>query len=217
MDKILTFDCYGTLIDTSPFYNEIGKIGEELGLDSKKIVDTFINYEDRLMYGESFRKLSEIIYEALEYCEFEMNCTGIRDKFECLIEKHRNLLPFNDVKNTLKLLKSQGYRLAVLSNSEWSIMDYNLKVLETKFDYVFLAEDIKYYKPRLEFFKKVNQEIVENKESHIHIAAGFWWDIVPSAYMNWNKIWVNRKGNFGIKKYQPYIEIRKLDEIFNHL
>ena len=46
MDKILTFDCYGTLIDTLPFYNEIGKIGDELGLDNKKILVTFINYED---------------------------------------------------------------------------------------------------------------------------------------------------------------------------
>ena len=61
MDRILTFDCYGTLIDTSPFYDEIGKIGLELGLDDKKIVEVFINYEDRLMYGEPFRKLSEII------------------------------------------------------------------------------------------------------------------------------------------------------------
>jgi 2-haloacid dehalogenase len=217
MDKILTFDCYGTLIDTSPFYNEIDKIGEELGLDNKKIVETFVNYEDRLMYGEPFRKLSDIIYKALEYCEFELNCDKIKREFERLIEKYRNLLPFEEVKSTLTSLKSKGFSLAILSNSEWSIMDYNLKSLEIKVDYVFLAEDLKYYKPQIDFFKRVEQEIPINKDLHVHIATGFWWDIVPATNMNWNKIWVNRNGKFGIKEYQPYTEISKLDEIFNHL
>lgn len=217
MNKTLTFDCYGTLIDTSPFYNEIVKIGNDAGIDGQKTVGTFINYEDRLMHGEPFRKLSEIIYKALEYCEFELSCKKIKDKFEHLIEIHRNLLPFNEVKSTLRTLKSQGYRLAILSNSEWSIMNYNLKTLETKFDDIFLAEDIKYYKPQLEFFKKVEGDIPVNKKLHTHIAAGFWWDIVPSSKMNWDKIWVNRKGKSGLKEYQPYIEIKKLNEIFNYL
>jgi 2-haloacid dehalogenase len=217
MNKILTFDCYGTLIDTLPFYNEIGKIGEELGLDSKKIVETFVNYEDRLMYGESFRKLSDIIYKALEYCEFELKCDKIKREFERLIEMHRNLLPFEEVKSTLTSLKSKGFALAILSNSEWSIMNYNLKSLETKIDYVFLAEDLKYYKPQIDFFKRVEQEILINRDFHVHIAAGFWWDIVPATNLRWNKIWVNRKGKSGLKEYEPYTEISKLDEIFDKL
>jgi 2-haloacid dehalogenase len=96
-------------------------------------------------------------------------------------------------------------------------MDCNLKYLETKIDYVFLAENLKCYKPQIEFFKRVEQEILINRDLHVHIAAGFWWDIVPATYLNWNKIWVNRNGKFGIKEYQPYTEISKLDEIFNHL
>lgn len=216
MHKILTFDCYGTLIDTLPFYTELGKIGEDLGLDSKKIVETFVIYENRLMYGESFRKLSEIIYKALEYCEFELKCDHLKREFDRLIEIHRNLLPFDEVKNTLASLKSKGFALAILSNSEWSIMDYNLKSLGTPIDYVFLAEDVKCYKPHIDFFKKVEQEILTQSDFHAHVAAGFWWDIVPATNLRWNKIWVNRKGKSGLKEYEPYIEISALDKIFDH-
>ena len=213
MNKILTFDCYGTLIDTLPFYNEIGKIGLELGLDGKKMIEIFINYEDRLMYGENYRKLSDLIYRTLEYCEFELNCDKIKTEFERLIEKHRELLPFDEVKDTLLTLKSNGYKLAILSNSERSIMDYNLKSLEVDLDYVLLSEDLKCYKPQIEFFHQAKKKLNLNKNSHIHIAAGFWWDIVPASSCNWNTIWVNRNNKKGIKAYLPYTEIKNLDEV----
>ena len=55
MNKILTFDCYGTLLDTSNLYAYIQKIGDKKGGFGKKAVEIFHNYEDRLMYGEYFR------------------------------------------------------------------------------------------------------------------------------------------------------------------
>ena len=41
MNKILTFDCYGTLLDTSPLYNYIGKLAEEHELSGQKAISIF--------------------------------------------------------------------------------------------------------------------------------------------------------------------------------
>ena len=35
MDKILTFDCYGTLLNTSPLYDFVGKLAENNKLSAQ--------------------------------------------------------------------------------------------------------------------------------------------------------------------------------------
>jgi 2-haloacid dehalogenase len=217
MDKLITFDCYGTLINTDPFYNEIGIIGNELGIDKKLITNTFANYEDRLMYGESFMKYTELIYKALDYCELELNCDGIKSQYDRLIDVHKELLPFNEVNSTLHFLKENGYKTAILSNSELEIIKYNIKALNHNFDYVLLAEDLHSYKPQMEFFTKVSKIIDLPRYNHCHIAAGFWWDIVPASKLMWNKIWINRNNKKGLTQYKPYQEVKTLDEIIDYI
>ncbi|HEX2936781.1 MAG TPA: HAD family hydrolase [Bacteroidales bacterium] len=215
--KILTFDCYGTLIDTTPFYNEIKAIGAEQGLDGKQLVELFINYRDKLMFGEPFRLLSEIIHMALKHCQSELKCNILLPEFHRLIHVHQHLPAFEEVKPTLARLKQQGYSLVLLSNAQWSIMDFNLKTLEIPFDHVFLAEDVKCYKPNLQFFNHAASCVLKDANFHAHIAAGFWWDIVPASTLQWNSIWVNRKGFAGLDEYKPYTEITTLDEVLAYL
>lgn len=217
MNKLITFDCYGTLIDTMPFYDEIGKVGVELGIDKNTIINTFNDYEDRLMYGEPFKKYTDLIYKTLEYCELELNCSGIKSNFDRVIDVHKNLSPYKEVPKTLNYLKEKGYKTALLSNSEAKIMDYNLKALNHNFDYVILAEDVGCYKPQIEFFNKVASEVNLNKNNHCHVAAGFWWDIPPASKLGWNKIWVNRKNKKSIDKYKPFEEVKTLDDIIKYV
>ncbi|GEB76624.1 hypothetical protein [Sporolactobacillus inulinus] len=51
MADILTFDCYGTLIDTSTFWEELEKIATEHGINKALMVNTYRSFEERLMYG----------------------------------------------------------------------------------------------------------------------------------------------------------------------
>ena len=68
MDKVLTFDCYGTLLDTQPLYDYIGAVAETNGLPKEKAIEIFCNYEDRLMYGEEFIPYDKLLFEILTYC-----------------------------------------------------------------------------------------------------------------------------------------------------
>ncbi|WP_100488438.1 HAD family hydrolase [Sporolactobacillus pectinivorans] len=216
MSQLLTFDCYGTLIDTSPFWNELEKIGLEYGMKQNSLVNVYGNYEDRLMYGEEpFIVYSNIIYKALQYCEMELKVDKLTREYERLIKIHKELLPFPEVKSTLETLKRRGYRTAIMSNSDWRIMNDNLQSLGHDFNLVFLAEDLQAYKPQMSFFRQVQNKI--GNESHIHIATGFWWDVVPAKKMNWQRVWVNRHFKKGINDYQPFKEINTLDQLIDYL
>ncbi|NSA20510.1 FMN phosphatase YigB (HAD superfamily) [Clostridium saccharobutylicum] len=41
----MTFDCYGTLIDTKPIYDAIADIAKKNELDSKDALNIYVSYE----------------------------------------------------------------------------------------------------------------------------------------------------------------------------
>jgi len=215
--KKLTFDCYGTLINTAPMYDAVGKIGVKYGLDENEVQQIFINYEDRLMYGEDFIPYDELVYQALGYCDLELNTDVIQKEYERIIQVHKEMKAFPEVVETLHRLKERGYELNLMSNCVPDIMKYNLQALDNVFDHVILASDVKCYKPDLRFFRQAEQQLGLRHEEHCHIAAGYWWDMVPGKKMGWNRIWVNRKKKRGSEEHMPYGEVTALDQVISLL
>ena len=170
MDKILTFDCYGTLINTEPISDTISNIARKNGLNSKEAVNIYVSYEDRLMYGEEYIPYDKLIKQVLEYCDMELNSDVFSKAYYEIISVHKELKPFDEVNETLKEIHKRGYKLVLMSNSVHDIMNYHLDALDNVFDDVFLAEDIHAYKPQLEFFKYVEEKLKLKEKKHCHIA-----------------------------------------------
>lgn len=217
MDKILTFDCYGTLLDTSPLYSLIGKLAEDNGLSRQKAMQIFSSYEDRLMYGEDFIRYDALLWEILSYCDMEMNCDLFTSQHERLLALHQDFQPFSDVLEALRKLKQHGYLLAVMSNTTNRMMDWHLAKLGNLFDDRLVAEDTKCYKPNLRFFQMAEKKFGLREKEHCHLAAGYWWDIVPASKMGWSKIWVNRAnlphGRAAERPYQTVSTLLELPQI----
>lgn len=129
MQKIITFDCYGTLLDTRPLYRRIGEIAEENGLSAQTAVHVFESYEDRLMYGEEFISFDVMLREILSYCDMEMNADVFSAHGGEAEEVVRSFRPFDDVIDTLTYLKSRGCILALLSNTTNAFMRQHIRAL----------------------------------------------------------------------------------------
>lgn len=213
MYKILTFDCYGTLLNTDILYEYVYNLAEKNRVSGNKAREIFINYEDRLMYGEDFIPYDQLLLNVLEYCDMELNTDIFSSQWESIIDLHRSFEPYEDVINTLRYLKNQNYQLILMSNSTHDIMKSHMEKLENLFDNYVLAEDTKCYKPNLKFFEYTSKKYNLTKKEHCHIAKGYWWDIVPCSKLGWNKIWVNRKHVAGNIKHLPYQEITTLEEL----
>lgn len=214
MEKILTFDCYGTLLNTKPLYEYIGKTAELHNLAKAQAMAVFSSYEDRLMYGEAFMPYDKLLLEVLSYCDMELSAKIFVSRYDELLKIHRDFAPYPDVINSLRILKGKGYELAIMSNSTKKIMEWHLAKLENLFDYSLVAEETKCYKPDLKFFKAAEQMFELYKKEHCHVAKGYWWDIVPAAKMGWKKIWVNRQNLLaGRSSEKPYTTIASLEEL----
>lgn len=213
MEKLLTFDCYGTLLDTSPLYDHIASVAASSGLPSETARTIFVNYEDRLMYGEAYLPYDRLLQSVLEYCDCELNTDVFAPEWPHLLSIHQNFRPFDDVPDTLRVLRERGYSLALMSNTTHALMDFHLKALGPVFGDLLLAEDTHCYKPDISFFQAAAHRWALPHAGHCHIAAGYWWDMVPCSKLNWPRIWVNRRGVAGNPRHQPYQEIRRFDEL----
>ncbi|WP_048000447.1 HAD family hydrolase [Lactiplantibacillus herbarum] len=191
--KYLTFDCYGTLINTEPLYQWIENLATAAGLDSATVRETYANYEDDPANVQPYLDYSLLVRADLKHLDqiFAQGHFFESHYVECL-QVQRNLLPYPDVVPMLTEWHKQGYQLIIMSNSSWDIMPANLAALQLPFDAVITAEDVQAYKPDLKFFKYVEQRFNLTKENHWHIARGYESDVVPADAMQWPMLWINR-------------------------
>ncbi|MFC6180187.1 HAD family hydrolase [Lactiplantibacillus daowaiensis] len=193
MTKILTFDCYGTLINTDPLYQWLENLAQAVNLDPTAVRAAYSEYEDDPVSVSPYLDYAMLIRENLKHLDgmFDQDHWFERHYVECL-NVHDHLLPFPEVVSTLQAWHQQGIQLVIMSNSSWDLMPANLAALKVPFDGVLTAEDVHAYKPDLTFFQAAEQRFGLTATNHWHIARGYGSDVVPAAQLGWPMIWVNR-------------------------
>jgi len=216
-EKYLTFDCYGTLLNEEKTYAEIEKIAIKIGVDSKLARQRFITYQDNRDNMHPYLDYAILTRNNLIHLDYQFD---LKHKFEKyfvdLLEAHRSLTPFPEVIETLQKFIDRGYKLIMMSNSSWDIIDANVKSLKVPFD-VWTAEDVHAYKPDLRFFKTVEEHYHLTPENHWHIAEGYSSDIIPADKMNWPSIWVNRPNDVPSTDILPTHLVSTLDQTLQYL
>ncbi len=206
--KVLTFDCYNTLVDTSPVDEALFSIARQYSLqeEASRLRDTFYRVEHDLMYGAAFFTLKELLARSIQEVLRSFGVTAAHHDTATLVDCYRALEPFDDVPAVMEQLLAR-FDLCIMSNSDEDIISYNAKSLGVPFKHIFTAEQLRCYKPDIRFFEHVHRALRVDSQNHTHIAAGFWWDIIPGKQLHWRRIWVNRRGCKGDEQYQPYTEV----------
>lgn len=214
----ITFDVYGTLLNMSSIGETIAKIAEENNFNPETASSMYLTTEDEIMYGQDFMLLNEVINRTLFWTDTYLNQNFFQKNYDRVVQAYKDLKPFPEVVESLQELKSRGYKLIMMSNSMEMIMKENRKTLGDVFEKSYLADEIKAYKPRIEFFQYVHKDLDFDHNNHTHIANGYWWDIEPATKMNWKyKIWVNRNHMKGSSEFDPQIEVFYLNETLDYL
>jgi len=216
-EKYLTFDCYGTLLNEEKTYAEIEKIAIKIGVDSKLARQRFITYQDNRDNMHPYLDYAILTRNNLIHLDYQFDLKHEFEKYYVdLLEAHRSLTPFPEVIETLQKFIDRGYKLIMMSNSSWDIIDANVKSLKVPFD-VWTAEDVHAYKPDLHFFKSVEEHYHLTPENHWHIAEGYSSDIIPADKMNWPSIWVNRPNDVPSTDILPTHLVSTLDQTLQYL
>ena len=106
-----------------------------------------------------------------------------------------SLQPHNEVKEALKLLKKNNYKLVTLTNSSNYAIQQQLKNadLEEYFDQSISIEDIGKFKPDIDVYYWAARKMKITNTNCLLIAA-HGWDIAGALWAGWQGAFVARKG-----------------------
>ena len=208
--KILTFDCYGTLIDwesgiLAALRPLLGRLGGKVGDD--KALESFARHESAIEAAEpalNYRKLLAKTYRALAQ---EWGATVAEGEAENFGNAVPDWPAFADSAASLAYLK-QHYTLVILSNVDRASFAESNRRLGVAFDAVCTAEDVGSYKPdrrNFEFMlRTVKEKFGASHKDILHTAQSLFHDHQTAKAMGLATNWIDRRaGKSGAGATKP--------------
>lgn len=215
--QVLTFDCYGTLIDWET--GIFGALRPVLAAHSKTVTDVallelYSELELQAEQGE-FRPYREVLQSVVRGFGERLGFVPTESEARSLPDSLANWLPFPDTVAALRKLKSR-YHLAITSNVDDDLFAATAPKLEVSFDHVITAQQARAYKPSLRVFKLAEERIGVKPNQWLHVAQSVYHDVVPAKSLGIATVWVNRPsprpgaGAAKAASAQPDLEVSSL-------
>jgi len=191
--KVLTFDCYGTMIDwETGIFSALCPI---LAAHKKSIADSallqmYSELEASAEQGEFLRYrdvLQSVVRGFGEHLEFVPTDAEVRS----LPDSLANWQPFPDTVEALRKLKSR-YQLAVISNVDDDLFAATAPKLGVAFNHVITAQQVGCYKPCMRIFKLAEERIGVSRDQWLHVGQSIYHDVIPAQSLGIATVWVNR-------------------------
>ena len=192
--EVLTFDCYGTLIDWSAgivgaFQSEAARDG--VRLDADRILEAHARIE-RALEAEPYRPYREILALVAERVARELGWTIESERARFLPDSLPRWRPFPDTNAALRRLRAR-HRLAILSNVDDDLLAGTLRHLDVDFAFTVTAQQVHSYKPSHAHFEEALRR-AGGRERILHVAQSLYHDVAPAKALGLPVVWVNRRG-----------------------
>jgi 2-haloacid dehalogenase/putative hydrolase of the HAD superfamily len=214
---LITFDCYGTLIDwessiISAFQSEAAKDGVEL--QSDQIIEAYAA-EEPSVESAPYRSYREVLAETASRVAAKLGWNLTVERAGFLAASLPEWQPFPDTNPALERL-ARRFQLGILSNIDDDLLTATRRHFTADFDLIVTAQQVKSYKPGLAHFKEA---IVRAGEKRLlHAAQSYFHDVVPTSKLGIPVVWINRKGSrVEPGAPVPTHEVRTLAELANLL
>jgi 2-haloacid dehalogenase len=191
---VLTFDCYGTLIDwESGILDAIRPVLARYGVErnDREILETYADLEAKKETGAyvPYRRVLEgVMTELSRDWRFEASA----DELNCISESIKDWRPFPDTVGALRTIR-RTRKLAVISNIDDALFEASARRLATPFDWVVTAQQAEAYKPSPRTFELALDTIGLPRERILHVAQSVYHDIIPAGKLGLATVWVNRR------------------------
>ncbi|MCC6313579.1 MAG: haloacid dehalogenase type II [Thermomicrobiales bacterium] len=193
--RTATFDCYGTLIDweggLATFLYDLALQHGDPGDNGDALRRQWEAIQFDLIQGQ-YRSYKDILVESLRRWMNERGYPWSPERGEELVRSMRSWQPFSDTIPALAQVRQQGWKLAILSNTDRDIIAHSLRHLRIPFDAVVTAEDCGSYKPSPNNFRQLLGALELPPREILHVAFGFKYDIGPAAELGMASAWINR-------------------------
>lgn len=209
--SVLTFDCYGTLIDWETGISDaiaaaIGQGG--IAASRSEIMRLYHEIEPTLQAAE-YRAYREILRNALVLVADRLGWRVDPTDAGLLADSVANWRPFPDTNPALDWLRHRGYTLGILSNIDDDLLAMTIEHFTIEFDFVVTAQQVQAYKPAHPHFARA-RELIGNRR-WLHVAQSCFHDVAPAAELGIPVFWINRKTERPLIGARPVAQAETLE------
>lgn len=190
--KFITFDCYGTLTNF-----RMADMARELFPDRvpaenmEALVKDFAAYRLDEVLG-AWKPYADVIHNAVERTCKRWNIEFRPEEARRIYEAVPTWGPHPDVPQGLSRVAKE-IPLVILSNAMNEQIHRNVALLGAPFAHVYTAEDAQAYKPRLQAFEYMFDQLGCRPEECMHVSSSFRYDHMSARDMGFGaRVWVNR-------------------------
>lgn len=188
--EVLTFDCYGTLIDW-----ETG-LGQRLtallgGDDREGLLERYGRHEAEAEAGP-YRTYREVVATGLRGVAEEVGAQLSEEQVAAFADAVGDWPAFEDSAAALARLKER-YRLGVITNCDDDLFARSNAKLGVEFDWVITAQQVGAYKPAEDGFHEAFARIGLPRERILHVAQSLFHDHVTAKRLGLSTVWIDRR------------------------
>ncbi|WP_420616399.1 haloacid dehalogenase [Candidatus Palauibacter sp.] len=190
---LLTFDCYGTLIDWEggilaalrTAYAEAAAVDDELLLGKFHAAQNRLKTSDYRPYRQLLTETAMEVARVNGWDTSEELAAGVPASIP-------SWQPFPDTNPALSRLADGGVTLGILSNIDDDLLAGTLRHFDVEFGLLGTAQRLRSYKPAAPHFER-GREWAAGFDRWLHVAQSLFHDVVPATSLAIPVLWVNRK------------------------
>ena len=192
--EVLTFDCYGTLIDwETGILKALHSLLQKYGVNAsdEEVLESYAEAETRAE-SQPFKPYRRVLALVVDELGVKYGFKPTNEERERLADSINTWQPFPDTVAALRRLHDR-YKLSIISNIDDDLFQQTAKLLQVPFDYVTTALEVGSYKPSLNNFHRALQKMNIAKERVLHVAQSLHHDVEPARQLGICSLWVNRR------------------------
>jgi len=197
---VITFDCYGTLID---WESGIRAAFESVGVEGDEALREYARVEPQVESGP-YRSYREVLRETASRIAAYVDGNFLANTLP-------TWKPFADTNPALQRLSAAGIRLGILSNVDEDLLAGTRKHFTVDFDLIITAQQVRSYKPGHAHFLEAQRRI--GSARWLHAAQSNFHDIVPANELGIPNAWINRHGAPALAGGKPTHEFANLSAL----
>jgi 2-haloacid dehalogenase len=189
-DRWATFDCYGTLVDwLGGMRGTFARLWPDADADS--LLDLYHQLEPAVQAGRGLA-YREVMAETLATTA-AMARLDVPPGEEDALGASLPVWPvFAEVPWALAELRTRGWKLAILSNTDADLLDTSLRAIGVPVELRIVASEIGSYKPAVRHWDAFFAQTGADRRGHVHVAASLFHDIEPAGRLGLRSVWINR-------------------------
>lgn len=197
--RVLSFDCYGTLIDwEAGILSVLRPWAEREGIqaEDEELLQAFAQAEQLCEVQMPDALYPDVLRVVHCHLASAFGIPGSARDADALAESVGDWPAFADSSQALQDLQ-KSCKLIILSNVDRRSLGRSVERLGVRFDALITAQDVGAYKPDLRMFERLLQAVGEEmgfeKKQLLHVAQSLFHDHVPARSLGLTTAWIDRR------------------------